>query len=96
MLTDNDGRDHVTVAEAAFDADYKLQALRIDCVSNLGAYNGPYGQYIASELALKVMPGVYDVQTGLLPRCAASSPTPRRSTPTAAPGGPRRSTSSSG
>ena len=41
MLTDHHGRDHVTVAEAAFDADYRLQALRIRCVSNLGAYNSP-------------------------------------------------------
>lgn len=63
MLSDCDGRDHVTVAEAAFDADMKLQALRIDCVAGLGAYNGPYIQFIQSELALKVMPGVYDVQT---------------------------------
>jgi carbon-monoxide dehydrogenase large subunit len=62
MLTDNHGRDHVTVAEAAFDPDYRLQAIRIDCVANLGAYNSPFGQHIASELALKVMPGVYDVQ----------------------------------
>ncbi len=63
MLTDCDGRDHVTVAEAAFDADLKLAALRIDCVAGLGAYNGPFIQFIQSELALKVMPGVYDVQT---------------------------------
>ncbi len=62
MLSDVGGRDHVTVAEAAFDSEYRLQALRIDCVSNLGAYNAPNGQYIASDLALKVMPGVYDVQ----------------------------------
>jgi carbon-monoxide dehydrogenase large subunit len=62
MLSDNGCRDHVTVAEAAFDEGYRLQALRIDCVSNLGAYNAPYGQGIASKLALKVMPGVYDVQ----------------------------------
>ena len=62
MLSDNGCRDHVTVAEAAFDADYRLQAIRIECVSNLGAYNAPYGQQIASNLALKVMPGVYDVQ----------------------------------
>jgi len=62
MLTDNHGRDHVTVAEAAFDEAYRLQALRIRCLSNLGAYNSPFGQHIASELALKVMPGVYDVQ----------------------------------
>ena len=66
MLTDNGGRDHVTVAEAAFDADYRLQALRIDCVSNLGAYNAPYGQLIASELALKVMPGRLRRAEGLL------------------------------
>ena len=66
MLTDNGGRDHVTVAEAAFDADYRLQALRITCVSNLGAYNSPYGQYIASELALKVMPGRLRRAAGLL------------------------------
>ncbi|HET9070033.1 MAG TPA: xanthine dehydrogenase family protein molybdopterin-binding subunit [Amaricoccus sp.] len=63
MLSDCDGRDHVTVAEAAFDADLRLTALRIDCVADLGAYNGPYIQFIQSELALKVMPGVYDVQT---------------------------------
>jgi len=62
MLTDHHGRDHVTVAEAAFDASFRLQALRINCVSNLGAYNSPGGQTIASRLALKVMPGVYDVQ----------------------------------
>ena len=64
MLTDNHGRDHVTTAEAAFDADLRLIALRIDCVSNLGAYNSRHGQFIASELALKVAPGAYDV--GLL------------------------------
>jgi carbon-monoxide dehydrogenase large subunit len=62
MLSDNGCRDHATVAEAAFDADHRLQAIRIRCVSNLGAYNAPYGQHIASSLALKVMPGVYDVQ----------------------------------
>ncbi|MEO0914316.1 MAG: molybdopterin cofactor-binding domain-containing protein, partial [Pseudomonadota bacterium] len=32
MLADNGGRDLVTVAEAAFDADYRLQALRINSV----------------------------------------------------------------
>ena len=62
MLTDNGGRDHVTTAEAAFDDDYRLQAIRVHCVSNLGAHNSPNGQIIASELALKVLPGAYDVQ----------------------------------
>ena len=62
-LTDAGGRDLATTAEAAFDADHKLLALRFHTVSNLGAYNSPYGQFIQSELALKVMPGCYDVQT---------------------------------
>lgn len=62
MLSDTGGRDHVTTAEAAFDADHRLTALRINCISNLGAYNSAYAQYIASKLALNVMPGVYDVQ----------------------------------
>ena len=62
-MTDASGRDLVTTAEAAFDADHRLTALRFHTVSNLGAYNSPYGQFIQSELALKVMPGVYDVQT---------------------------------
>jgi carbon-monoxide dehydrogenase large subunit len=35
MLTDNGGRDHVTVAEAAFDASYRLKAIRIHSTSNL-------------------------------------------------------------
>ncbi|NNU81353.1 xanthine dehydrogenase family protein molybdopterin-binding subunit [Halovulum dunhuangense] len=64
MLTDNGGRDVVTVAEAAFDADHRLQAVRIQSVSNLGAYNSAEGQSIQSKLALKVVTGVYDVQVG--------------------------------
>jgi aerobic carbon-monoxide dehydrogenase large subunit len=63
MLSDVPGRDHVTRAEAAFDAEYRLQALRVDSVGNLGAYNSNYGQFMASELPLKVLPGVYDFQT---------------------------------
>ncbi|MEM8570819.1 MAG: xanthine dehydrogenase family protein molybdopterin-binding subunit [Pseudomonadota bacterium] len=63
MISDNGGRDHVTTAEAAFDTDHRLTALRIRCCSNLGAYNSEDAQYIASQLALKVMPGVYDIQT---------------------------------
>jgi carbon-monoxide dehydrogenase large subunit len=63
MLSDNACRDLYTDAEAAFDTDHKLLALRLNAVSNLGAYSSYYGQNIQSELALKVFPGVYDVQT---------------------------------
>ena len=63
MLSDNGGRDLVTMAEAAFDADYRLTALRIRSTANMGAHCSGYAQYIQSELALKVLTGVYDVQT---------------------------------
>ncbi|WP_069301580.1 xanthine dehydrogenase family protein molybdopterin-binding subunit [Neptunicoccus sediminis] len=62
MLTDNACRDLYSDAEAGFDENYKLVALRVNAVSNLGAYSSGFGQNIQSELALKVFPGVYDVQ----------------------------------
>ncbi|MFT6775678.1 MAG: carbon-monoxide dehydrogenase large subunit, partial [Paracoccaceae bacterium] len=62
MLTDVGGRDNFTTARAAFDADKRLIAVRFDITSNLGAYNSGYGQFIQSELAKFVQPGVYDVQ----------------------------------
>jgi carbon-monoxide dehydrogenase large subunit len=63
MLTDNGGRDHVTTAEAAFDAEHRLLAIRIGSVVNLGAYNSEFGQFMGSTLPLKVLTGCYDVQT---------------------------------
>ena len=65
MLTDNMGRDHVTVARAAFDADHKLLAIHFSVKAGLGAYNSNFGQFIPSEVAKYVLPGVYDVQTAL-------------------------------
>ncbi len=63
MVADIHGRDHVTVAKAAFDADLKLQAIRVDCIANMGAYNSGFGQNIPSNLAKYVLPGIYDFQT---------------------------------
>ena len=62
LLADNGARDLVTNAEAAFDKNYKLLALRIKSTSNLGAYNSSNGQLIQTELALKVLTGAYDVK----------------------------------
>ncbi len=64
MLTDNGGRDLVTLAEAAFNADSKLVAFRIHSTCNLGAYNSTFAQHIQSSLALNVVSGIYDVQVG--------------------------------
>ncbi|MEL6583451.1 MAG: xanthine dehydrogenase family protein molybdopterin-binding subunit [Pseudomonadota bacterium] len=64
-LSDNGGRALDTRASAAFDETHKLIGLKIKTWSDLGAYNSSYGQFIQSELALKVFTGVYDIQTTL-------------------------------
>ena len=63
MATDVMGRDHVTCAEAAFDADNKLLAVRFRSIAAMGAYLSAFAAYIPSVLVSKVLTGVYDVQT---------------------------------
>ena len=63
MLSDNSGRDLVSTAELAFDTDHKIIGYRVIALSNLGAYNSGFAQYIQSDLAAKVLMGTYDVQT---------------------------------
>jgi carbon-monoxide dehydrogenase large subunit len=63
IASDSMGRDHVTRAEAAFDKDNRLTAVRITSVAAMGAYLSPFAVYIPSVLASKVLTGVYDVQT---------------------------------
>ncbi len=63
MASDAAGRDHVTRAEAAFNADNRLIALRVNSVAAMGAYLSGFGAFIPSVLVSKVLPGVYDVQT---------------------------------
>ena len=62
MLSDNSGRDLVSLAELAFDENHRILAYRCNAVCNLGAYNSGFAQFIQSELASKVVMGVYDVQ----------------------------------
>ncbi|KUF12070.1 xanthine dehydrogenase family protein molybdopterin-binding subunit [Pseudoponticoccus marisrubri] len=61
MLSDNGGRDLVTLAELAFDADNRITAYRTHTRSNLGAYNSNFGQMIQSFLFSRVLTGVYDI-----------------------------------
>ncbi|TNF63281.1 MAG: xanthine dehydrogenase family protein molybdopterin-binding subunit [Rhodobacteraceae bacterium] len=63
MLSDNGGRDLVSVAELAFDADHRITAYRVTTRCNLGAYNSQFGQPIQTQLFSRVLMGVYDVQT---------------------------------
>ncbi|MEH6646870.1 xanthine dehydrogenase family protein molybdopterin-binding subunit [Sulfitobacter sp.] len=63
MLSDNGGRDLVSVAELAFDENNKITAYRVRTKCNLGAYNSQFGQPIQTTLFSRVLMGVYDVQT---------------------------------
>ena len=63
MLTDNGGRDLVSLAELAFDENNKITAYRVNTKCNLGAYNSQFGQFIQTQLFSRVLMGVYDVQT---------------------------------
>ena len=62
MMTDNSGRDLVSVSTLAFDADHRITAYKVDTLCNMGAYLSGYAQNIQTELFAKVAMGVYDVQ----------------------------------
>ena len=61
--TDASGRDQVARMVAGFDADHRIVGLKIETVANLGAYLSQAAVYIASDLAARVLTGVYDLQT---------------------------------
>jgi carbon-monoxide dehydrogenase large subunit len=61
MLTDNAGRDLVSAAEMAFDAEGRILAYRVNILSNLGAYSSEFGQQIQSTASARVLTGVYDI-----------------------------------
>ena len=63
MLSDNGGRDLLSVAEFGFDADNRITAYRVRTKCNLGAYNSQFAQFIQTQLFSRVLMGVYDVQT---------------------------------
>jgi aerobic carbon-monoxide dehydrogenase large subunit len=61
FLSDTMGRDHVTTAELAFDAQKRIVGMRVNVVANMGAYYYFYAPYIPTGAALKVLPGVYAI-----------------------------------
>ncbi|MEX5727211.1 carbon-monoxide dehydrogenase large subunit [Rhodovulum iodosum] len=66
MLTDNAGRDLVSVAELAFDADHRITGYRVTTLSNLGAYNSEFAQPIQSQLFSRVLTGPYDIRAAFV------------------------------
>ena len=66
MVSDNSGRDLVSIGELAFDVDHKIIGYRVNTLCNLGAYNSQYAQPIQTELFAKVLTGPYDIPTAFL------------------------------
>ena len=66
MLTDNAGRDLVSVARIGFDKDFRITGYHLETVANMGAYNSQFAQNIQTELFAKVLMGTYDVQAAFM------------------------------
>src|SRR5262245_60025836 len=61
FLTDAHGRDHVTHAEMAFDADGKITALKVKTVANLGAYMSTFSSSVPTYLYGTLLSGQYEI-----------------------------------
>jgi len=61
FLSDEQGRDVVSVSELALDAAGRFLALRFQLVSDLGAYLAPTGPFINTQGVTACLTGVYDV-----------------------------------
>ena len=61
FLTDAHGRDHVTHAEMAFDADGKITGLRVKTIANLGAYMSTFSSSVPTYLYGTLLSGQYDI-----------------------------------
>jgi carbon-monoxide dehydrogenase large subunit len=60
-LTDAHGRDHVTKAELALDAQGKIVGLRVNTYANMGAYLSTFAPAIPTYLYGTLMSGEYDI-----------------------------------
>lgn len=61
LLSDDHGRDHVSRAELALDADNKILGLKVSTVANLGAYLSNFAAFVATDAGVRMLSGVYDI-----------------------------------
>ena len=59
FISDSHGRDNVTKAELALDADGKILGLKVVTVANMGAYLSQFAPYIPTFAAKGIQTGVY-------------------------------------
>ena len=61
FIADAHGRDHVTDAEMAFDADGKITALKVKTIANIGAYMSTFSSSVPTYLYGTLLSGQYDI-----------------------------------
>ncbi|PDT82073.1 xanthine dehydrogenase family protein molybdopterin-binding subunit [Sinorhizobium sp. BJ1] len=61
FLTDAHGRDHVSTVKMAFDAGNRITALKVDTISNLGAYMSLFSSCVPTYLYATLLSGQYDI-----------------------------------
>jgi aerobic carbon-monoxide dehydrogenase large subunit len=61
FLTDAHGRDHVTHAKIAFDADHKILGLKVATKANLGAYMSLFSSATPTYLYATLLSGQYNI-----------------------------------
>ena len=62
FVSDVMGRDHITKARLGLDRDHKIVGMEVETTANMGAYCNMFAPFIPTGAALKVLPGVYNVQ----------------------------------
>ncbi len=60
FLSDNHGRDQISDAELALDADHKFLGMRIRTLAGMGAYLSNFAPFIPTMAGTKVLASVYD------------------------------------
>jgi carbon-monoxide dehydrogenase large subunit len=61
FISDSHGRDNVTKAELALDAEGRILGLKVATAANLGAYLSQFGPYIPTVAGKGIQTGVYAV-----------------------------------
>ncbi len=61
FLADKHGRDHVTHAELALDANGTMLGLRVHTIANLGAYPSLFWSCVPTYLSAPLLSGQYDI-----------------------------------
>ena len=77
FVSDPHGRDHVTTAEMAFDANGKALGLRVRTIASVGAYLMDFGPRIPTVAGARIAGTVYDLQAvNMEVRCAFTNTVP--------------------